>query len=180
MLFRPNKSHLSNKSKKWKFSNGVSPSFLFQKIELYTMCAVWGNPARKDLFYIYSGWKRVLFWPEKKSFKKIQKNLNFPEGLFHGFFQNIEFLTMRIKPEKNVFWYSGLKKEWFWEKKSKVLKKSRKSKFSKGVSPWFLSKNRTFYHVCFLGKSGQKTSFLDILDRKECFLDQSKWSFKQV
>ena len=70
------------------------------------------------------------------------------------------------------------KKEWFWEKKSKVLKKSRKSKFSKGVSPWFLSKNRSFHHICFLGKPGQKTSFLDILDRKECFLDQSKVKFQ--
>ena len=45
-------------------------------------------------------------------------------------------------------------------------------KFFKGVSPWFWSKNRTFYHVCFLGKLSKKRSFFDILNKKDCFLDQ--------
>ena len=45
-------------------------------------------------------------------------------------------------------------------------------KFFIGVSPWFWSKNRTFYHVCFLGKLSKKRSFFDILNEKECFLDQ--------
>ena len=47
---------------------------------------------------------------------------------------------------------------------------SKELKFSKGVSPRFLSKNRTFYHLCFLGKSTQKKSFFYILDKKESFL----------
>ena len=38
----------------------------------------------------------------------------------------------------------------------------------------FVKKNRTFYRLDLLGKSIQKRSFFDILDEKECFLDQKK------
>ena len=37
-------------------------------------------------------------------------------------------------------------------------------------SPWFWSKNRTFYHVCVWGN--KKMNF-DILNKKECLLDQN-------
>ena len=43
----------------------------------------------------------------------------------------------------------------------------------------FCQKNRTFYQLCFLGKSSQKRSFFDILDKKECFLDRKR-NFSKV
>ena len=44
--------------------------------------------------------------------------------------------------------------------------------FCKGVSPWFLSKNRPFsYMFFFLSKKSQKQTVFDILDTKECILD---------
>ena len=55
----------------------------------------------------------------------------------------------------------------------KVLKNSKKSTFCKGVSPWFLSKNRPFSHFFFLSKKSQKETFFDILDRKESWV--SPW-----
>ena len=64
--------------------------------------------------------------------------------------------------------------ECFFDVKSEVLKKSKKSAFWKGVSPWFLSKNWPFSWSCFLNKERQKETFFDILDRKECFLDNKK------
>ena len=79
----------------------------------------------------------------------------------------------QIKQEKIVFLLFWIKKSFLHQKK-KLLKKSKNSKFSKRVSPWFLSKNRTFCHLCLLGKSSQKRSFFGILDKKECFLDQKK------
>ena len=56
-------------------------------------------------------------------------------------------------------------------------------KIFKGVSPWFWSNNRTFYHgfgqkieffimYVFLAKLSKKRSFFDILNKQECFLDQ--------
>ena len=69
--------------------------------------------------------------------------------------------------------------------KTVVKKRAKKWTFSKGVSPWILSKNRTFSYRCFLQKLCQKRLFLDILNRKQSFLDQKieiltktkKWTF---
>ena len=69
------------------------------------------------------------------------------------------------------------RQECFLDKKKEVLEMSKQLKFSKAVSPRFLSKNRTFYHLCFLVKSTQKKSFFKILDKKECFLHQKKKIF---
>ena len=77
----------------------------------------------------------------------------------------------QISPEKSVLGIL-IKNECFLDKEKEVLQKSKTSIFSKEFSPWFLSKKRTFYHLCFLGESSQKRSFFDILDKKECFLDQ--------
>ena len=89
------------------------------------------------------------------------------------------FLT-EILSENNVFDIVKKKND-FKGKKNKVLKRPKKWTFSKGVSPWILSKNRTFSYRCFL----QKTPFLDISNRKRSFLDQKieiltrtkKWTF---
>ena len=70
---------------------------------------------------------------------------------------------------KDCFFNIVDRKKCLLDKKSDVSKKSGKSKFSKGLSPWFLSKSRTCYHVCLLGKSSQKRSFFDILDKKMLF-----------
>ena len=53
-----------------------------------------------------------------------------------------------------------------------TLRRAKKWTFFKGVSPWILSKNRTFSYRCFSQKLCQKRSFFDILDRKQSFLDQ--------
>ena len=117
----------------------------------------------------------MLSRPEKRSFKKVhkidifqcpwlsQKKSDFLSSMYFG----------QIKQEKIVFLLFWIKKSFLHQKK-KLLKKSKNSKFSKRVSPWFLSKNRTFCHLCLLGKSSQKRSFFGILDKKECFLDQKK------
>ena len=93
----------------------------------------------------------------------VKKKSDFLSSMYFG----------QIKQEKIVFLLFWIKKSFLHQKK-KLLKKSKNSKFSKRVSPWFLSKNRTFCHLCLLGKSSQKRSFFGILDKKECFLDQKK------
>ena len=56
----------------------------------------------------------------------------------------------QIKPDKIVFDILD-KKECFLGQKKEVLKNSSKSKFSKGVCPWILSKIEVFimYYVFF-------------------------------
>ena len=63
------------------------------------------------------------------------------------------------------------RKECFFDLKREVLTKLRKSTFCKGISPWFLSKNRPFCYMFFMSKKSQKQPVFDILDKKECFLD---------
>ena len=41
-------------------------------------------------------------------------------------------------------------------------------------------KNRIFFHGCFLDKLSQERSFFDVLDRKECFLNQKSKVFKKA
>ena len=56
--------------------------------------------------------------------------------------------------------------------KFEVLKRAIKWTFSKGVSPWILSKNRTFSFSCFSRKLRHKKSPLNILNKKQSFSDQ--------
>ena len=82
--------------------------------------------------------------------------------------------------KKRLFFGVLDKKESFLDQKKKVLKKYKKSKFSKGVSLSFLSKNRPFYRLCFLGKSIRigKIVFL-LFWIKRSFLDQKKEVLKK-
>ena len=83
--------------------------------------------------------------------------------------------------KKRLFFGVLDKKESFLDQKKKVLKKYKKSKFSKGVSLSFLSKNRPFYRLCFLGKSIRIGKIIFLLFWiKRSFLDQKKEVLKKT
>ena len=127
----------------------------------------------------------MLFRPEKWSFEKVQKILKskFSKGVSLWFlsksqiFSHGYFLGKLI--QKRLLFNILDRKEWFLVKKSEVLKKSKKSKFCKGVCQWFFYKNRIFCHGCFLDKPTQKRSFFYILYRKEWFLNQKSEVLKK-
>ena len=81
------------------------------------------------------------------------------------------FFFLSKKKQKQTVFDILDRKESVLDLKSEILKKSRKSTFCKGVSLWFLSKNRPFSYMFFLSKKSQKETFFDILGRKESFLD---------
>ena len=62
--------------------------------------------------------------------------------------------------------------------KNKKFKKSKNWHFSKGVNPWFWSKNGHFSNFYFLGNVDQENVFYDILERKYVFLDYKNKKFK--
>ena len=77
------------------------------------------------------------------------------------------------------FFYNILEeKNAFLEYKNKKIKKSKKWQFSKGVNPWFWSKNGHFSHLYFLGNTGQENVFYDILEWKNNFLGYKNKKFK--
>ena len=63
--------------------------------------------------------------------------------------------------------------------KNKKFKKSKNWHFSKGVNPWFWSKNGAFSNLFFLGNIGQENIINDILERKNALLGFKNKKFKQ-
>ena len=80
--------------------------------------------------------------------------------------------------QKRSFFLILGRQECFLDKKKEVLEMSKQLKFSKEVSPRFLSKNRTFYHLCFLGKSTHKRSFFKFWTKKNAFYTRKRNFFK--
>ena len=62
--------------------------------------------------------------------------------------------------------------------KNNKLKKSKKGLISKGVNPWFWSKNGHFSNFLFFGNIGKQNVFHDILERKNPFLGYKNNKFK--
>ena len=77
---------------------------------------------------------------------------------------------------ENVFYDILERKKAFLGYKNKKFKKSKNWHFSKGVNPWFWSKNGDFSNFSFLGNIGNPNVFYDILERKNAFLGYKKKS----
>ena len=72
--------------------------------------------------------------------------------------------------QDNVFYNILERKNAFLGYKNENFKKSKNWHFSKGVNPWFWSKNGHFGNFFFLGNIGQENVLYDILERKTAFL----------
>ena len=62
------------------------------------------------------------------------------------------------------------RKNAFLRYRNKDSKKSKNWNFSKGVKPWFWSRNSHFFNFFFLSNLGQENVFYDILEQKNAFL----------
>ena len=63
--------------------------------------------------------------------------------------------------------------------KNKKLKKSKICHFSKGLNPWFSSKNGHFSNFFVFGNIVQENVFYDILEGKNAFLGYENKKFKE-
>ena len=72
--------------------------------------------------------------------------------------------------QKNVFYDILKRQNAFLGYKNQKSKKSKNWLLSKGVNPWFCSKNGHNSNFFFLGNIGQENVFYDILERKNAFL----------
>ena len=133
-------------------------------------------------------------------------------GITHGFspkkahFSN--FFFFRNIRQENVFFDILERKSAFLDYKNKKFEKSKNWQFSKGVNPWFSSKNGHFsnffffnksknwhfskgvnpwfwsthghfFNFLFLGNIGQENVCSDILERKNPFLRYKNKKFKK-
>ena len=81
--------------------------------------------------------------------------------------------------QENVFYDILERKNAFLGYKNKKFKKSKNCDFSKGVNPWFSSKNGDFCNFFFFGKIGQENVFYDILEQKNARLGARKKTLKK-
>ena len=85
---------------------------------------------------------------------------------------------MKTRLDINVFYDILKRKIAFLGSKNKKFKKSKNSHFSKGVNPWFSSKNSHFL-TFFLSNIGQVNVFYDIVERKKAFRGYKNKNFKK-
>ena len=86
-----------------------------------------------------------------RSLKSRKSNI-FPKGLTHGFGTKIAIFptfSFRHKGQGNVFYDILERKNAFLRYKNKKFKKTKNWHFSKGVNPWFWSKNGRFSNFFF-------------------------------
>ena len=72
--------------------------------------------------------------------------------------------------QENILYDILERKNAFLGYKNKKFKKSKNWHFSKGVNPWFWSKNGHFPNLFFLGNIGQEIILYNNLARKNAFL----------
>ena len=128
------------------------------------------NIFKDNVFHDILGQKIAFLRYKNKKIKK-SKNWNFSKGVNpsfsykNGHFSKVFFLGNIGK--ENVFHYILEQKKAFLGYKKKKLKKSKNWYFSKGVNPWFRSKNNHFSKLFFLGNIGQENVFHNILEKRK-------------
>ena len=148
----------------------IFPTFLF------------GNIGQEICFCNILERKTVFLGYKNKKFNQ-SKNWDFSKGVNpwfwseNGHFSNV-FFFCHIRQE-NVFYDILERKNAFLGYKNKKVKKSKNWDFSKGVNPWFCSKNCNFSSFFFLGNIGRKNMFNDILEPKNDIVRHKNKRFKQ-
>ena len=141
-----------------------------------------GYIGQENVFYDILERENDFVGYKNKQFKK-SKNWHFSKGVNpwfwskNGHFSYFVFFR-QYRPGKCLYDILERKND-FLGYKNKHFKKSKNWHFSKGVNPWFWSKNGHFSYFFFLGNIGQENVSYDILERKKDFLGYKKKQFKK-
>ena len=169
------------KSKNWHFSKGVSPWF-WSKNGHFSNFFFLGNIGQKNVVYDILERKNAFLGYKNEKSKK-SKNWHFPKGVNpwfwckNSYFSNFFFLGNM--GHENGFCDTLERTNAFLGYINKKFKKSTNWRFSKGVNPWFWSKNGHYPNFFFSGNIGQKNVFYDILKWKNAFLGYKNKKFKK-
>ena len=138
------------KSKNSHFCKAVNPWFWSKNCH-FSKVFFLGNIGQENVFYNILGQKHECLGYKNKMIKTRKIEI-FPKGLPHGFgpkmaiVSNVFFFNIG---QGNVFYDILQRKNSFLGYKNKKFKKSKNWHFSKGVNPWFWSKNGHFSNFFF-------------------------------
>ena len=137
----------------------------FIKAAPKSFCRVNGALQSRNSCFLCRTYSKIIFWTIFTENKTRVNMTIFRQKCFSTIFRYFYSLKMlvssveqiqrlfyrlffgEIQPQKKSLFDILDKKECFLDQKSKVRKKTKNSKICKGVSPWFLSKNRHFSHA---------------------------------
>ena len=142
----------------------IFPAFFFRKLR------------QENVFFHILERKNACLCYKNKKFKKSE-NEDFSKAVNPWFWsKKWPFFTFFLGNigQENVFYDTLERENAFLGYKKKKFKKSKNGHFSKGVNPWFWSKNGHFSTFSFLGNIGQENVFYDILERENAFLAYKK------
>ena len=159
-------------SNNWNISKGVNAWF-WSKNGHFSNFFFLGNIGQENVLYdILERKNSFLGYKNMKS--KKSKNWHFSKGVSPWFWSKnshfFNFFFLANIGQENVFYDILEGKNNFLGYKNMKSKKSKNWHFSKGVNPWFWSKNSHFSNFFFLGNIGGENVFCDILQRKNTFL----------
>ena len=120
---------------------------------------------------------------KNRNFKE-SKNWHFLKGINACFWsKNFHFFNFSFLGnigQENVFCDILEAKNTLLGYKNTKFKKSKNWYFSKGVNPWFWSKNCHFFNFLFLGNIGQENAYLRYFRTKQRVSRQLKQEFQIV
>ena len=145
--------------------------------QLFVLC----NKGQQNIFYDILERKIAFLGYKNKKFKKL-KNRQLSKGVNPWFWSKYghcsNFFFLSNKDQENVFYDIQERKIAFLGYKNKKFKKLKNRQLSKGVNPWFWSKNGHYSNFLFQAKKDQENVFYDILERKIAFLGYKNKKFK--
>ena len=172
--FLDRKRKVLKNSKESTFCNlGLVHGFC-QKIDLFLICFFWAKKSQKETFFDVLD-RKECFLDRKKKVLKNSKESTFYKGVSSWFLSKnwpfsykFFFEQKAIKKHFLIFW---IQNKVFWTSKMKFSQsRKKKTTLCKGVSPWFLSKNRLFSHMFFFwAKKSRKKHFLIFFIEKNAF-----------
>ena len=162
----------SSKSRKIAiFPKGLTHGF-GPKMALFFNFFFLSNIGQEKLFYDILERKNASLGYKNKNFKK-SKNCHFSKGVNLWFWYKNSHLfnlfSLGNKGHENDFYDILERKNAFVGYKNKKLKKSKNCHFSKGVNPWFWSKNGHFLNFFFQAIQARKKRFTTFQNKKTPF-----------
>ena len=160
---------------------GVNPWFWSKNCDFPNFDFL-GNIGQENVFYDILERKNIFLSYENKNFNQ-SKNSHFCKGVNPWFWSKnghfFNFVLWGNVGQENVFYDILERKKVFVSYKNKNFNKSKNWHFSKGVNPWFWSKNGHFSSFRFLGNTGHENVFYDILERRNAYLSYKNNKFKK-
>ena len=127
------------------------------------------NIGKENVLHDILEQKKAYLGYKNKKFKE-SKHWHFSKGVNVSFWSKNRHFSKLIflgNIGKENFFYDTLqRKNSFLGYKNKKFKKSKNWHFSKGVNPWFWSKNGHFSKISFFRNIGQENVFYHILQWK--------------